>query len=124
MLSGFEQLALKYFVYDQLVEISQPALEEIVELGDYRIEQGLLLNLHLTGAGFCDGLQLHSRRGRTPTGAVAACNKSSASPQPYCRSRRSGYRVIVFSSSSACLLAAAIPAKPGRWVCRPGNGES
>ena len=98
--------------------------------------------LHLAGAGFSDGPQLHSRRGRTPPGAVAACKKSSASPQPCCRSRKSGYEVRAFSSCSACLLAAASPpaawrtirkfqfvalstatppARPGRWACWPGK---
>ena len=92
---------------NQLVGDGQLALEEIVEPGNDGIEQGLVLVLHLADAGFCDGLQLQRRRGRSPTGAVAACGRSSISPQPCCRHQKSGYRVRAFSSSSASLLAAA-----------------
>jgi len=50
---GFEQLALKNVVYvNQLVGVCQLVLVEIVELGDYGIEQGLVLALHLAGADF------------------------------------------------------------------------
>ena len=48
---GFEQLALKNVVYvNQLVGVSQLALEEIVELANYGIEQGLVLAIHLAAA--------------------------------------------------------------------------